>query len=140
MRYMLDVVSHVLLGHAKPSDAAVIVNEGSAITSARSIRATKSPCYPMHLSALIFLAAERAGAGPSVLGVNAWCHEAAGMDIPLIDWMCGTKPATIWLENFRENEWTYRHQRCGAWEKADLNPDQESPALDWLVLAHQAGG
>lgn len=108
-------------------------------STARSIHDLKSACYPMHLGDIQILAAAHMGDAVSDSAHQLFCGESDGMDLPLTDWLCGRRAASDWLAAFKQDEYQFRHQRCGGWEGPDGKGHQH-PDVDFLLEYWLAGG
>lgn len=133
LRFVMDLLSHKLLGHASPSLEAKIKAELGHASTAKSVVDGKDPCYPLSIGTLQIILAAKMGRALSGDARNAYCGKTSGTNLPVTDWLCGRAAARPWLEaDFEPFE--YRHQRCPAWESQDLDTNEQSHHLDWLVL------
>ncbi len=139
MRFTLDIVSHQLLGHARPSWEATTKAGYAHVLTVRSAVDGEQACYPVHTSALQVVIASRGGRPFSAYSMALFCPAAVRSGIPLAKWLCGKASAREWLSAAQE-PWEYRHQRCDGWESYDLDAHEESHRLDWRVLYALAGG
>jgi hypothetical protein len=91
----------------------------------------KHHCFRIHLATLIFLTLEEMGYKTSKI---LYCKASKSADIPLSDFICKNPRYLDFLKNYKPNEWEYRHQRCGSWEKPDGKWDIHYADLDYLLL------
>lgn len=140
LEYVWNLVSHELLGTAKPSDESRHFFETGVISGAAYIANSKSACYPIHLSTLLLITTSRLGGAVNHLTRREYCHQTRGMNLPLTDWYCERGNPKEFLKAFEPNRWEYRHQRCASWESPDVDPGEQSPAVDFLAMRTIAGG
>lgn len=104
-----------------------------AVQAAHTTGQGSDACFRINLGLSTFLTAETLGKGISQGGRNQFCSNTKGMDIPTVDHWCGRKSMSEYLENYDENKYEYRHQRCGEpWEHQDGNGNI-SHQLDKIV-------
>lgn len=103
---------------------------------AAAVKLHKSACYRINLGFLALRTLEVLGDAPSR---NEFCAATQGTDLPTVEHWCGRQSLVRYLEDYKVNEWQYRHQRCVAWEDPDGNGDDQ-PGLDYLVAWRQYYG
>lgn len=126
------------LRDAPTPDAVVALEAAVAGTLTTLASDTERPCYLANLAYLSMLTGELLGEVPSGPSREIMCKASEGFDMPTWDHFCGRRHMKHWLEDFKENEWEFRHQRCGSREKPD-GQGFKTPAVDWLlgvVMAH----
>jgi hypothetical protein len=133
MKFIFDLVSHELLGTARPSDESRKLFEAGVLLDSKTIAYRKSACYPIHLSTLMLVLAAKLGKPVNELTRREFCHDTRGMDLPLTEWYCGRGNFGNYLASFETDKWEYRHQRCPRWESPDVDPGDRSPGVDFLV-------
>lgn len=129
--YVLDLLSFRFGIASEPDASKARAVESEVSAWAFAVMASKSACYRIHLGYLTMRSLEALGA-MSEQGRSDFCSAAEGADIPIVDHWCGRGDLEGWLTNFKENEWEYRHQRCGGRETPDGN-GRETPGLDLIV-------
>ena len=133
MMFIFELVSQHFLGAPEPKGFAVF-NTAIYVTTLSTVVLRKA-CYPLHLEVLELWLAKALGKEAKAETMHAFCRYTDGADVPLIDWLCSRKDASLFFKNFKKNEWHYRHQRCGVWEKPD-GGESDNPSLDFLLLQH----
>jgi hypothetical protein len=68
---------------------------------------------------------------------NAFCAAVRDADMPTVDDWCGRGDLKGWIAGFKHDEWEFRHQRSGNWEKPD-GQGLRTPGLDLIVGIRQA--
>lgn len=132
MKYIADLTSHVLLGHASPSEESEATWTLATRTTLSTIANAQSACYPVRLSLLEHVMAVRAGR--PARDKDVWCSKTASMNIPSADWYCGRASARVFLSQYQPGIWAHRLQRCGAWESPDGEPGIDTGSVDWLEM------
>lgn len=138
---VFDLLMARLSGDSDPSDVhkriGVLMGEASSLGA--SANASHSPAYRVHLALIAIQALETMGqlipesyrSGP--LG---FCAMTRGINMPTLDHWCGRSDVKDWIAQFKYDEWEFRHQRSGSWEKPD-GQGFETPGLDLLVGIRQ---
>lgn len=124
-----DMISHLLGRRGRPDSDRIRALEAEATAWVYAVKVAKEPCFRIHLSWLYMKALEKTKE-LSARGKHLWCVASEGTDIPLVDHWCGRYPISDW--KFTENEWEYRHQRCGGWETPD-GDGIKTPGLDLII-------
>lgn len=138
-RFVWDLVSHHFGLNSKPSSSDVRLFESAIVAGVKGITARKDSCYPIHLSTLQAITADKLGMSIIELAKREFCSDTRGLGLPLTDWFCGRGGVEDYLKNFKTDEWEYRHQRCTTWESPDVDPGERTPATDFLILWSLAG-
>jgi hypothetical protein len=125
-----DYISHLLGQRGKPHKDRVRILEKEIELWARAVVLQRASCYRIHLGWLYLRSMESLNV-LSAKGKYKFCDATDGVGIPLIDHWCGRSHIAEW--NYVENDWEYRHQRCGAWETPDGKPGLETPGLDAVI-------
>lgn len=112
--------------------------EAGLVTTAASIKAQKSACYPAHIGTLQAVLAEKIGQPMSWLGRGSFCEAASGLHLPLTEWYCERQTAADWLGDFQPNVWAIASQRCPGWEGPD-GAGKLWPGADFLEEYGLAG-
>jgi len=120
-----------------PSQAYIRSLEGIIMVWMQGIQEKREACYRANLAFLHMLSLENIGYEFSSYFNSKYCSIMKPFDIPTIDYWCGHNDLNEWLDNYKLNEWDYRHQRCGSWEQPDGNirPGRElleSSAIDYI--------
>lgn len=126
-----DLLFHKLGLAGSPDSDRAHVLESQLVVWAWGVKQTKSACFRLNLSLLAVDTIESLDGSLSQNFRNLWCAATDGTDVPLIDHWCGRKSITEYVATFKQNEWEYRHQRCGAWETPD-GDGLTTPSLDLL--------
>jgi hypothetical protein len=134
--YVLDLLASSLGVADQPDDAQARSLETEVSAWALGVKARKAACYRVHLGWLTLRSLEALGK-LSQRGRADFCGVTDGMDLPVIDHWCGRGDLQGWIAGFQENQWEFRHQRCGGWEKPD-GQGLETPGLDLLVAMKAA--
>jgi hypothetical protein len=132
--YVLDLLGYRLGVRGKPSTDRLRLLGGQVSAWAAAVVANKAAAYRVHLGFLTLDSAEVMG---EKVDWFSFCAASNGVDIPLIDNKCGRGDLKGWIEQFRFNEWEYRHQRSGKWEQPDGHGD-ETPGLDLITAIRAA--
>ena len=132
--YVLDLLGYRLGLRGRPSKDRLRLLEAQVTSWAAAVMAAKAAAYRIHLGFLALETVERMG--ESVNWVS-FCAASNGVDIPLIDHRCGRGDLKGWIDAYQYNEWEYRHQRSGKWEKPDGHGDY-TPGLDLIVAIRNA--
>lgn len=133
LKFVWDLVSHHLLGSARPSSESLHFFEAAVTLSSTTIRNQKSACYPNHLSTLLLTTAAKLDMPVNHLTRREFCHQTRDLDLPLTEWYCERGEGRAFLANYQVNQWEYRHQRCPSWESPDVDAGDSSPGVDYLV-------
>jgi hypothetical protein len=134
--YVLDLLASSLGVADKPDGSRARTLETEVSAWALAVKAKKSACYRVHLGWLTLRSLEALGE-LSQRGRRDFCSATEGMDIPIVDHWCGRTDLKGWLASYHEDEWGYRHQRCGSWESPD-GQGLANPGLDLLVALKAA--
>lgn len=131
-------VNHELGVGSKPSkvEQAAMVQEAAAWAAA--VNAKHAACYRVNLAYLYISAMETLGYKSSRLGRDAFCSATKGMRLATVDHWCGRGGLKSYIDNFKYNEWEFKHQRCESWEKRDGREGLETPGLDLLMAIDEA--
>lgn len=128
-----DYITSMLDQGDQPSDIRYRALEAEALTWSSLNIEDHRPCFPVHLSFLYLSFLEDSG---NLLATahEGFCYATANANLPIIDHWCGRIDIDDWVDDFKYNEWEYRHQRCAAedWESPDGWENLETPALDLL--------
>lgn len=141
LRYLLAEVSHYILGEwDRPSvfDQFLLDTSTNLAALGRAVSHRES-CYPVHLTTLTFLVLDIIGSSLGETNKILFCRSTSGLGLALTDWYCRRPDAFRFLENFKLNEYEYKHQRCD-YEGPDSDPGLESPGVDFLLAYSAFGG
>lgn len=133
----INVPTRILMKMVSMSDVSegeLMDLEAWLIGGAMGIKATKKACYPIHLGTIGIVSTVLADRPISKLGMDAFCEQTDGMDLPLTDYLCGRISGKLWLDSYEPNKWEYRHQRCGSWESSPDARDDETHGVDYLIM------
>lgn len=147
-RYFLDQTTYAFGLDDPPGPQEKAFFETANVATATWTQASKLACYPIHLATLQLLAAELAGSPVKFNTYKRFCDGTEKSEIPLTDWYCRRmrEPEVFQYLAAFDNEtkpqyrYEYRHQRCGSREGPDMDPGEESPALDFLFFYGLASG
>ncbi len=130
--YVLFLLGSKLGVKTKPTDDVKLLLGIEIGLWAKACVVSKKSCFRVHLGLLSLKTIENLGENiPDPIKIE-FCKITEGIDMPTVDHYCKRGDLKAWIENFEYNQWEYRHQRCGQWEKPDAN-GFETPALDYLV-------
>jgi hypothetical protein len=102
-------------------------------------KAQRASCYRIHLALLSLETVETLGVSLDAAWRDAFCAAAtADLGLPTVDNFCGREGLVSWVDDFEEDKWEYRHQRCSAWETPDGKPGLKTPGVDLLVAIRAA--
>lgn len=129
----IRVLNHLMSGK-DINEGDIMDLEGFLIVGAMGIGTAKTACYPVHLGTMAIVTMWLGGRPISKLGMDAFCEQTNGMDLPLTDFLCTRISARLWLETYIPNQWEYRHQRCGSWESSPDARESETHGVDYLIM------
>ena len=127
--YVLDLLAHRLDLRGMPHNDRLHILGAQVGIWARAVTSTRASCFRVHLGWLTLATVDKLG---KEAPRGSFCRGSSGGDQPIVDNYCGRASLVDWLAKYKQNEWGYRHQRCGAWETPDGN-GREQPWLDKLI-------
>jgi hypothetical protein len=127
--YILDLLAYRLSIRGEPSTDRLRILEAQITSWAAAVVTAKAPAYRIHLG---FIALETVETLGKKVNWSSFCLATNGVDIPLIDNKCGRGDLKAWIDAFQYNDFEYRWQRSGKWEKPDGN-GLETPGLDYIT-------
>ena len=131
-RYVLDVLKWRMGLAQAPKVTRRAILETQVASWAHAVVETKAACYRIHLGWLALRTLQMLGEAPSSIGKASFCSAIDPGQIPLIRHWCGGNLLVEYAKTYQKNEWSYRHQRCGGWEKPD-GAQASRPGVDMLV-------
>lgn len=102
--------------------------ESGLVTTALSINAAHSPCYPIHIGTINAVTAARIGKAISPFTRGLFCDATRGTSLPLTEWYCERQRARPWLEAYVPDQHTNMNQSCLGWQGADAHQEQITPS------------
>jgi hypothetical protein len=135
--YVRDLIGSYLNIVTNPSDKRLLDLEklvGAWAFAVRTAHVTgkgSDACFRVNLGLSTFLAAETLGRSVSQKGRDQFCDSTKDMNIPSVDHWCGRENIKSYIESYVEDQYEYRHQRCG-YESPD-GKDNKSPRLDKII-------
>lgn len=135
--FILDALAARMGLREAPSTARSAILIAEVTEWARIVLAAKAGCYRVHLGYQVVRMLDELGFEPNKLQRSLFCGAATGGDLPLSDHYCGMGLLLQFIEQFKYNEWEYRHQRCGTFETPDAQ-GWETPGLDLILAIKEA--
>lgn len=130
--YVLYLLGSKIGVKTKPTDDIKFLLGLEITLWAKACVVSKKSCFRVHLGLLAFKTIENLGENIQDPVKIEFCKITDGIGMPTVDHWCNRGDLKKWIDDFEYNEWEYRHQRCGLWEKPDAN-GFETPGLDFLV-------
>ncbi len=123
-QYLPELLGARLGLRGEPPDAdrtaleQVIAGWAGLVKLAHATRQGSDACFRVHIGLEALQTIEelghQVGQGPR----DEFCGNTAGMDLATTNHWCGRAGLKSFLDNFQENEWQFKLQRC-QWESAD---------------------